>query len=468
MRKERINHTNQDSVIPTPVIPGASRRAFFGKFGAATAIGVTAGGFAARLTGAPATDNAQAPPQMFFDQDGADRAAQALRLRDQAALAEKDTYEPQQLTNGDETLYPNFIGNCSKSLPHNSIGEVNQSSYQQFLNACRAATAAAFEDLPLAGNAQLLSPMAGVAFELEGLDPDHPVTAPPPTVASQARADEAVEAYWMALCRDVSFSEYASNPVAQAACAELSSLSAFTGPKYNGAVSAQSLFRGLTPEDLVGPYLSQLLLRPILFDSYPSASGQVTVFQPGIDYMTNQNSWLTIQNGGGPTPFDAKIDPQTRYIRNGRDLASLVHLGGEVGPFMAAMSWLASVNAPLNPGNPYLTRRKQAALVTFGFGQFTSLIGEFYYRALKSCWYHKWFVHRTLRPEAYGGLAHMNLTRQASYPLHSDILNSKAVAQVLLVVSSSGLYRRMSGAARLSVRTRDLCRRCRYHPESHL
>ncbi len=259
MRKEETNHTNQDSAKSAPATPGASRRDFFGKLGTTTVVGLTAGSFAARLSGAP-TDNGGQAQQMFFDQNGGDRAAQALRLRDQAALAEKDTDEPQQLTNGDEGLYPNFIGNCSKSLPHNSIGEVNRPSYQQFLSACNAETAAAFEDLPLAGNAQLLSPMAGVAFELEGLDPDHPVTAPPPTLASQDRADDAVEAYWMALCRDVSFSEYISNPVPQAACAELSSLSAFTGPRYNGVVNAQSLFRGFTPDDLVGPYVSQLLL----------------------------------------------------------------------------------------------------------------------------------------------------------------------------------------------------------------
>ena len=53
MRKEKINHTNQDSVIPAPETPGASRRDFFGKFGAATAVGLTTGGFAARLSGAP-------------------------------------------------------------------------------------------------------------------------------------------------------------------------------------------------------------------------------------------------------------------------------------------------------------------------------------------------------------------------------------------------------------------------------
>jgi hypothetical protein len=42
--------------------------------------------------------------------------------------------------------------------------------------------------------------------------------------------------------------------------------------------------------------------------------------------------------------------------------------------------------------------------------------------------WHKYFVHRTLRPEAYGGLIHQRLTTGAiDYPLHDDILRSEAL-----------------------------------------
>jgi hypothetical protein len=40
----------------------------------------------------------------------------------------------------------------------------------------------------------------------------------------------------------------------------------------------------------------------------------------------------------------------------------------------------------------------------------------------------KWFVHRRLCPEEFGGLVHITKTNQASYPLHPDVLNSHAVA----------------------------------------
>lgn len=45
----------------------------------------------------------------------------------------------------------------------------------------------------------------------------------------------------------------------------------------------------------------------------------------------------------------------------------------------------------------------------------------------KAVWYQKWFVHRRLRPEAYGGLVHLRKTGVKAYPLHHDILASQAL-----------------------------------------
>ena len=49
---------------------------------------------------------------------------------------------PVQTTNGDEQNYPNFIGNFSKGLPHNKIGEVSliPPAYQALLNAVSQGT----------------------------------------------------------------------------------------------------------------------------------------------------------------------------------------------------------------------------------------------------------------------------------------------------------------------------------------
>jgi hypothetical protein len=79
-------------------------------------------------------------------------------------------------------------------------------------------------------------------------------------LSSQALADQAVELYWMALCRDVNFFDCGSYPLTQAAAAELSSLKSFNGPKSGGAITPQTLFRGLTKNDLIGPYVSTSII----------------------------------------------------------------------------------------------------------------------------------------------------------------------------------------------------------------
>jgi hypothetical protein len=366
-----------------------------------------------------------------------DRVLDSYQNRVQAARAETRIPVPRQITNGDEERYPNFIGNFSKGLPHNAIGEVDQSAYRLLLNAARQGTAAAFEQIPLGGNTPLVNPLSGLAFDLEGTDSHQLAILSFPSVASQTLADQAVELYWQALCRDVNFTDYATDPTALAAVSELSKL-----PTYAG-VTAQTLFRGFTVDDAIGPYVSQLSLSPMNYGPY-FMNGQMSMYVPNIDYMTDQASWLKVQNGQGPFGQNT-VDPQPRYIRNGRDYAMFVHTDPLAGLFMTfynAGIVLFEKGAALNPGNPYRAAAeggytKQAPFDTFGVPFFLGMMGEVATRAFKAVWYAKWFVHRALRPEAFGGLVHMTMTRQATYPLHRNILNSHAVKNVF---SKYGTY----------------------------
>jgi len=364
------------------------------------------------------------------DGGSVDRVLDSYQNRVQAARAETRIAVPRQITNGDEQRYPNFIGNFSKGLPHNAIGEVDQSAYRLLLNAVREGTAAAFEQVPLGGNTPLVNPLSGLAFDLEGTD-SHQLAIPHfPSVASQTLADQAVELYWQALCRDVSFTEYPSDPRTVAAASELSTL-----PTYAG-VTAQTLFRGFTADDAIGPYVSQLSLSPMNYGPY-FMNGRMSMYVPNLDYMTDQASWLQVQNGQGPFGQNT-VDPQPRYIRNGRDYAMFVHTDPLAGLFMTfynAGIILFEKGAPLNPGNPYRAAAeggytKQAAFATFGVPFFLGMMGEVATRAFKAVWCAKWFVHRALRPEAFGGLVHMTMTGRATYPLHRHILNSHAVKHV--------------------------------------
>jgi len=388
-----------------------SRRGFLNRLGKATALGLST-----RTLGVWASGKDVEPL-------GKNRSRESFNVREECAAKERHARTPPQIPNSDEDRYRSFIGNYSKGLPHNSIGEVDPTSYHLLLEAMQAGTTAAFENVRLGGSAKLVNPLAGMAFDLEGADSHRLACAPAPPVFGQLRAEEMIELYWMALCRDINFSEFASNPTALAAAAELSSLGGFQGPK----VTSQTLFRGYTQDDSMGPYVSQLFQIPFNYGQF-FLSGQASTYLPETDYLTTQAKWLECQNGEGhfsPNP----IDPQPRYYRNGRDLAAYVHFDQICEVFYNAALRLFEAGAPPNSCNPYLGLRKQAAFATFGEPHFLTMHGEFALRALKAAWYAKWFVHRTLRPEAYGGLVQMTKTRQADYPIHADVLNSRVLDQ---------------------------------------
>src|SRR6184192_4434912 len=289
-----------------------SRRRFIGRVGGATAATWTAGAIGLSPLLGSKSVRAEAATVL-----GRQRAIEAYNLRKDAALADYHLPIVSHPNNGDEDLYSNKIGNYSKGLPHNNLGEVDLAAYNSYLAAIRSGLPSDFESIILGGNTKLTDPQCGLAFAMEGGDSGNSFEPPCPAVASQERADEAVENYWMALLRDVPFTDYATNEAALQACAELTTLAGFQGPRINGQVTPQTLFRGFTAGDVVGPYVSQFLLQPVYLGAMPLRQ-QYTTYLP-VDYMTDFTSWLRVQNGEGP--FQASsIDPQLRYLRNGRDV----------------------------------------------------------------------------------------------------------------------------------------------------
>jgi hypothetical protein len=274
-------------------------------------------------------------PAGAIDGDGVERALDSYENRVQAARAETRIPVPRQITNSDERRYPSFIGNYSKGLPHNNLGEVDRNAYLSLLRAVREGRWNAFEKVELGGDptvpggqTPLVNPLAGLAFDLEGTD-SHQLAIPAfPSIASPALAAEAVELYWMALCRDVNFLDYKTNELTQAAADELTGLATFRGPRLNGRVTPQTLFRGFTAEDVIGPYVSQFLLKPFNYGPY-AINGTMGMYVAGLDYMTDQNSWLAVQNGQGP--FDTNPIATVRYACTGRDLTVYVHADPNAG-----------------------------------------------------------------------------------------------------------------------------------------
>ena len=367
--------------------------------------------------------------------DASERRHRAFVLRRDAAIYQRDVPPTPSVSNGDDEAYPNRIASYTKALPHNDLGEVDLNAYNAYLKALNTAKWDDFEAIPLGGAAKLSNPQACYCYSLEGADSAALGSPPPPAFASAQAAAEMVEDYWQALTRDVPFSEYGTDPTIGQAVADLNKLSDYHGPKVNGQVTPDVIFRGPTPGDLTGPYLSQFLLKPVPMGAATLPQLYRTALA-GDDYWTNYADWLNGQRGraSGPNNFDST----PRYIRNNRDLALylLVDWSGQAN-VLAALILNSFGTAALSPSNPYLHSATQVGTVTFGAPGQLDLVTRAPITAYRAAWWQKWLVHRRVRPEAFGGRIHNHVTGAAKYPIHSDVLNSAALKAVF---SAKGSY----------------------------
>jgi hypothetical protein len=412
-----------------------SRRGFLGGLGGAAA---------AAAVGALAVEpllpgGGRAAADLVGPLTGSARLDEAYRRRLEAADRMLGDGMPAQSDNGDEARYPNRIGSYSKGLPHDALGVVDGAAYDAFLAALASGVPGDFEAIPLAGARRLTNPQAGLAFDTEGDDPHQFAQPPAPAFAGAEEAGEMVELYWMALLRDVRFTGYDTHFLAGRAAAELSALADFRGPREGGLVTRQTLFRDDLPGALAGPYVSQFLLKGTPFGAeYVERRLRTPV--AGDDHMTSFGEWLAVQNGD--VPGHQTFDPIRRYLRNGRDLAEWVHVDVLFQAYFSACLILGTppdpashptgggIGCPVNPGNPYLGSATQDGFGTWGPPGFKTLLCEVATRALKAVWCQKWFVHRRLRPEAFGGRVHVHATGRASYPIHGDALRSEALDRI--------------------------------------
>ena len=281
---------------------------------------------------------------------------------------------------------------------------------------------------PHGGRLKFANPQAAYAFELEGPDPHQVAMPAPPAFGSAEIASGMIELYWHALTRDVPFAEYDSHALTNAAVADLTKCSGFRGPKVNGVVTTGTLFRGNTVGDLTGPYLSRFLWLDV-------PQGVMTLAQrgrlpvAGDDYLMAYPEWLNIQRGLLPARVNV-FDPTPPHLRNGRDLAEYVHQDFTYQAFLNACLTLLKMRTPFTVDNPYRRSLTQAGFITFGAPHVLDCVARVANAGLKASWYHKWLVHRRLRPEAFAGRGHNHRTGAAQYPIHAEVLNTAALEAV--------------------------------------
>ena len=402
-----------------------------------------------------------------------ERRFSARDVRVEAAELAAKALHDEHANNNDEVNYPGtpLVGNYSKSLRHDTLGDPIPASYATLLRALQSEDPADFEEIMLAAGTpiKLTNPQAGLAFDLEAPDAQAITMPPAPRFDSDVAAHEMGELYWMAVARDVPFINYTADAAVTGSIVSraVSSLNA-EFPRFGGTVpvTAQNLFRGIYPGEQVGPYVSQFLVKGNTDQRKPDGMGRdanegfvsygaqvidqrIISAVPGVDYLLDFPWWLDVQNGVDKRGLD-QFESVKRFIRNLRDGATYVHFDQVINPFYNAAWVLMSeptgnqltfqsgitgrpqvdLEFRKNEGNPYdppnteRDSRTQAGFATFGPIHLLQALVEVIGRAGRAVWWQKWGVHRRLRPEEYGGRVHNHITGARSYPLNTSITTS--------------------------------------------
>lgn len=366
------------------------------------------------------------------------RRAAAYRLRCDAARLHLLEAVHKQINNGDEDRYADLRASFFKGLPQNSLGEVEPDAYALLLAALYSGDPDDIAVIPLSPSAKrkLVNPQAAHAYEMVGADSHATNLEPPPAFASAQAAAEIGEVYWMSLCRDIPFRDFQWDQDIAAAVADLNKFSQTVGPKEAGQVTAGTLFRGESPGDLIGPYLSQFLWQDI-----PYGAGRIVqrydAAVAGVDFVTNFDEWLAIQQGTLPVSSPT-TEGHPRYINNLRTLSHYVHYDVVFQAFFnAALIILGYGPAALDGANPYLASTNQDGFITFGPAHVLDLVTKAARVGLEGAWFHKWLVHRRLRPELMGGRIEIQRAGFKHYGINDEVFASEAITRVVTATSNA-------------------------------
>lgn len=332
--------------------------------------------------------------------------------------------------NGDAERYeqigfPGFAS-FTKALAHNSIGLVEQSSYESLLTAIQQGTQEAFEEVQLGGGVRLLTnPLNAYSFQLLGNDAHGARIAAAPKFASRNTAIDMVERYWMALARDIRFDQYAHSQLIADACEDLNNLG--FEQQFGFQCLPDTIFRGPYEGCDVGPHVSQFLLQDFQFGNQPIRQLQ-RYPKERLDYLTDFETWSKVNNGEiDPTGSD--IIDGTRYITTLRDGGQWVHLDFPHQAGLWATIILLGLKTNIADANPYANGdiTSSEAFGSLGGPDITlqSVLAGVW--SLKHAWFQKWGVHRRLRPEVYA--QRLELCRRGALgnypdsPLNNDKFN---------------------------------------------
>ena len=317
-------------------------------------------------------------------------------------------------------------GLYSKGVAHDGTTLVGDKfEIQKIQLAVESGSQADFDAISLAGTRKQASPQGSLSSELSGGDPEGITMDPPPALNSRMAAAEMAEVYLKNIMRDKPFSQYEDG--SQEITDALAILNAFgndfKGPKDTGNVTAKTLFRGNSARCLIGAYVSQLYLNTIGVGNF--SYEPVGTRDDGV-YGNTEANYLSIQSGNVPVPQSK--DNTLRYMYNGRQLGSTVHIDLVFQHFYEAAAVL--LNAGVGVGSQIGVGPKEGNFLG-GPVLSTTMVAEVSRHALRAAWVQKWRKHLRLRPEAMAG--RVVAEEAGNLPVgtvHADLLSSAVIQKV--------------------------------------
>jgi len=269
--------------------------------------------------------------------------------------------------NDDEKRYAakGYIANYRKGLTTRD-GLVDPREYQAFLQALSSGN---YSGLKARG---LTDPLGADYYDTAGPEAScFSIGRGAPSFSSSELAGDMLQLYGLSLVRDVPFADFASSPLFLRVAALLS-----TEPS--------KLFRIEG-----GNFVSQLL----------SFTPMKTLKKR--DYLLTHSEYDQVHSGLAVIPAPAEIYEQDKRLpATFRDLAAYTHYDYHSQPYHEACLWLLANHRPALL-NPYKDRAYKGFLA-FNTPFVLDLINRAATTALRAAWYHKWRVHRQLRPEEFG------------------------------------------------------------------
>jgi len=256
----------------------------------------------------------------------------------------------------------------------------------------------------------LVNPTAAFSAVLKGAPQCALYLPAPPTMSSDSTAAQMVEVYAQAVARDVSFIDYATDPIINPLIPG-SLLYKDTRLNAPGVINnlpdspatpftAQTIFRGNANGCILGPYISQLFLLDVPTAATTTFAQKYTTYLPRyadrVEWGVSAPEMIDIQNGVLSGAMPALDTP--KYIYNGRNLAEAVHNDAGFQYYYQATLILLKLGAPTNPNFPSF-KNQDPFITDAGLVNIVTAVGGVAKCAFKHAWYWKWVKYRRLRPE---------------------------------------------------------------------